>query len=258
MSEKHGKRPIKQRSFFWSDPGWEPKRTFRWRLEFDNLVYHIPEQYIVSVQKPSISFARREVVGLGTKEIVADLGSTRPIEIVCVDDEYSTVTNWIYYYYKVCGFHMDKEYSPEVGGKLKINTQAAKDKTRNIQISMLSSGGPGTTGAIGNPAAIESWILHGAWISEFSQSELNYKDSGLATYSLKIEYDHFEYLIDKNSRGFAENRFVVSSNLDFTNTATADYTKSPQKVIDELEKIHGPGYKYLNHGSHGDIINKKA
>lgn len=212
--------PDKLKSFFWNNPNWEPKRAFRWRLLFDDIIQHIPEHYVVKAEKPSLEFKTREVIGLGTKEKVADLGNTRPITITLIDDEYNTVVNWIYYYYKVSGLEFSKSnYIHNQGGRLKIDTEKAKKKTNNIQIQMLSSDG----------VPIEIWELYGAYISKFEQSALEYELDGLATYTITIEYDMFEYRINSKDKGFGSK---------IEEYAQKD-TETPVKILDNLEKVHG-------------------
>ena len=178
----------KSRSFqFWNDPNFEPKRTFRWNVEFDDLIKHFPSYYVISAARPSISFEAQEIQGQGHKKYYPKSPSVSPIEIVCIDDEYNTVTNWVYWYYKVCGIAFDP--TPDGESEFSIapyTEEMLKDKTRNITISMLTSEGTPT----------ESWVLYNAWIAEFKSSPLNYTDSGLSTYTMKIQYDSFSYAIN--------------------------------------------------------------
>lgn len=221
----------KLKSFFWQQSKFEPKRDFRWRLLFDDIIYHIPEQYVVKVDKPSISFETRSIVGLGVKEKVSDIGETRPIEIDLIDDEYNTVVNFIYHYYKVCGFEFSKNlYTDNYGSQLKINTEKAKKKTRNIQIQVLSSEG----------IPIEVWELYGAYISEFRQSSLSYEKNDLSIYTIKIEYDMFEYRINSKDKGFGG---------DMSSYSERD-TEPPRAIQQKLTDIHG--------GPPGSRINRRV
>lgn len=166
-------------TFFWNDPKMEPKRSFRWLVQFDNLVDHIPPHFIKSVKKPSFTVNSKRVQGIGYAINVGQQIQYNPVEITCIDDRENTLTNWVYYYFNYVG----NDFSGNQGAQTCINTNKAKDKTRNIEIIMLDSSG--------NP--LETWTLHGAWISSFNQSDLSYDSEDLATYTLTITYDWFQY-----------------------------------------------------------------
>lgn len=214
----------KSRAFqFWNDPNFEPKRTFRWNVEFDDLIKHFPSYYVISAARPSISFEAQEIQGQGHKKYYPKNPSVSPIEIVCIDDEYNTVTNWVYWYYKVCGIAFDA--TPDGESEFSIapyTEELLKDKTRDITISMLTSEGTPT----------ESWVLKNAWIAEFKSSPLNYTDSGLSTYTLKIQYDSFSYAINNNDK------------LDYNNKERWDNAQIKETGKDKsndavFEKYHG-------------------
>lgn len=172
--------------FFWHEKRFEPKRTFRWKVRFDNLVPHIPPQYVISAQKPNFGFTVESISDLGTPKYKKGPLELRPIEIVCIDDEQNTVSNWIHYYYHLAGLNFSK-YS-EIGN---TTSRTLTEKTKNIEISMLNE--------LGN--VIEQYVLYNGWISDVKYSPLNYTDGGLATYTMIIVYDNYEYLVSEASSG---------------------------------------------------------
>lgn len=210
---------IDNKGFFWSEKRFEPKRTFRWKVRFDNLLTHIPPQYVISVQKPSISTAVENIPDLGTPKYIKGQMETKPIEIVCIDDEQNTVTNWIHYYYKLAGLNFGFY---EIGN---LSQYVLTDKTRNIEISVLNE--------LGN--VIEQYRLHNGWIAEVSYSTLNYTETGLSTYTLKIVYDNFEYLVSPKS-GEELSFDPLSSNVKQDNS---DNPVSFSTHNNKLQKIHG-------------------
>jgi len=220
MTENH-KTP--NTGFFWEERRFEPKRTFRWKVLFDNLLTHIPPQYVISAQKPNFGFTVESISDLGTPKYKKGPLELRPIEIVCIDDEQNTVSNWIHYYYKLAGLNFSK-YS-EIGN---TTSRTLTDKTKNIEISMLNE--------LGN--VIEQYVLYNGWISDVKYSPLNYTDTGLATYTMTIVYDNYEYLVSPESEKILNaapdkpNVKQISSSAEPTNPLQGSY-------ITKLSGIHG-------------------
>lgn len=231
MSSEEQKGKLK--SYFWNEQSFEPKRSFRWLLKFDNLVDHIPPQYIKSVKKPSFTINSKRIQGIGYAVNVAQQIQYQPMEITLVDDQKNTVTDFIYYYFNYAG----NDFSGNQGAQTCINTNRAKSKTTNIQLQMLNHNG----------IPVEVWTLYGAWISSFNQSDLNYDTNDLATYSLAITYDYFQYSNNEYSSTMSKEDIgeLSRDNLPFdkqwgTIETLADSVvdeRSPN--IEDLEKIHG-------------------
>lgn len=228
MSGQHGN--IENKSFFWSQKTFEPKRTFRWKVRFDNLVTHIPESYIVSVQKPNFGFTVESVSNLGTPKYVKGNIEFRPIEIVCIDDEQNTVSNWIHYYYHLAGLKFSKNES--IGNS---SSNVLTEKTRNIEISALNE--------YGN--VIEQYQLYNAWISDVKYSQLNYTETGLSTFTLTIVYDNYEFLVSQSSGKVL--RFDGSQEIPNTTQIESSEPVKYLKHNGKLEQIHG-GTRHIGQG----------
>jgi hypothetical protein len=209
--------------FFWDDRRFEPKRTFRWKVRFDNLVPHIPPQYVISVQKPNFGFSVESISDLGTPKYKKGALELRPIEIVCIDDEQNTVSNWIHYYYNLAGLKFSRR--SQIGN---TTSKTLTEKTRNIEISMLNE--------LGN--VIEQYVLYNGWISDVKHSPLNYTDAGFATYAMTIVYDNYEYLVSPES-GKILNFGTDEPNVKQISSSVG--TVNPLiEHISKLVKIHGP------------------
>jgi hypothetical protein len=163
---------------FWNDKKHEPKRTFRWRVLFTLDNSTIPSHYIKNVKKPSFTFNSKKIQGLGYAINVAQQAQYDPVQITFIDDEINTVTNWVYEYFYNSGIN----FNGLQGAQTCIDTEKAKRNADDIEIQMLDSEG----------GTLETWILHNAWISSFSQSELNYENGDLATYTMTLTYDWFD------------------------------------------------------------------
>lgn len=224
--------------FFWHEKRFEPKRTFRWKVRFDNLVPHIPPQYVISAQKPNFGFTVESISDLGTPKYKKGPLELRPIEIVCIDDEQNTVSNWIHYYYKLAGLNFSK-YS-EIGN---TTSRTLTEKTKNIEISMLNE--------LGN--VIEQYVLYNGWISDVKYSPLNYTDGGLATYTMIIVYDNYEYLVSPASGEILKAASAEESNVKqiLTGSAGAPVNPFENSYINKLSKIHGS----IAHGEPPEDIN---
>lgn len=100
----------------WWDASLEPKRSFRWEIEYTKGedVYvldspiRIPSHYITSVKMPSFSFQKEEQDQIGAKRVIIDPHPTfSPVEITFIDDQESTIYNWIYWYFYNAGVKLD-------------------------------------------------------------------------------------------------------------------------------------------------------
>lgn len=205
-------------TFFWNDPRMEPKRSFRWLVQFDNLVDHIPPHFIKSVKKPSFTANSKRIQGLGYAVNVAQQIQYNPVEITCIDDQVNTLTNWVYYYFR----HTGLEFNGTQGAQTCIDTDRAKNKTRNVEIVMLDADGNG----------IETWTLYNAWISSFNQSDLTYDTEDLATYTLTLTYDWFEYS-EGTRPGFTKKQWKEQDQFG------PNPPRTKKVDVEKLEKIHG-------------------
>ena len=221
-------------TFFWNDPKMEPRRSFRCLFHFDNLVYHIPPHFIKSVKKPSFTANSKRIQGLGYAVNVAQQIQYNPVEITCIDDQVNTLTNWVYYYFRHSGIDFDGTQ----GAQTCINTDRAKDKTRNVEIVMLDADGNG----------IETWTLYNAWISSFNQSDLTYDTEDLATYTLTLTYDWFEYsegtFPGLTKKQWKEEVYNPALNKLVKDTVRGNEledlpTRTKKVDVEKLEKIHG-------------------
>jgi phage tail-like protein len=163
---------------WWNSKDAEPKRNFRWKLQFTLSKTAIPPQYIKSVKKPSFTFNSKRIQGLGYAVNVAQQAQYQPVEITFIDDEANTITNWIYEYFYNSGIN----FNGLQGAQTCIDTEKAKRNADNIEIQMVDAEGNN----------LEIWVLHNAWISSFSQSDLNYESNDLATYTMTFTYDWFD------------------------------------------------------------------
>lgn len=100
----------------WWDASLEPKRSFRWEIEYtkgDDVAVsespiRIPSHYITSVKMPSFSFQKEEQDQIGAKRIIVDPHPTfSPVEITFIDDQENTIYNWIYWYFYNAGIKLD-------------------------------------------------------------------------------------------------------------------------------------------------------
>lgn len=230
MSEQREKKELG--SYFWNDKSFEPKRNFRWLLKFDDLVNHIPPHYVKNVKKPSFTINSKRVQGIGYAINVAQQVQYQPVEITLIDDQKNTVTDFIYYYFNYAG----NDFSGKQGAQTCINTNKAKNKTRNIELWMLNHNG----------IPIEIWTLYGAWISSFTQSDLSYENSDLATYTMTITYDYFQYGNNDFSSTYKKDTIARASRDGLPPTEEERYnadidllTDNSSPNIKELEKIHG-------------------
>jgi len=223
-------------TYFWNDSKLEPKRSFRWLVQFDNLVDHIAPHFIKNVKKPSFTVNSKRIQGIGYAVNVAQQVQYQPVEITCVDDQLNTLTNWVYYYFRNAGL----DFSGNQGAQTCIDTNIAKEKTKNIEIIMLDANGNG----------LETWTLHNAWISSFNQSDLSYENNDLATYTMTITYDWFEYT-EGTFPGLTKKQHlnayldsiadvmkeVISDGPEAKNLVNSERTKKVD--FEKLQKIHG-------------------
>lgn len=170
---------------FWENKKSEPKRSFRWIVNFPSN-NSVPFEFIKNVTKPSFTVNSKRIQGLGYAVNMAQQVQYQPVKITLIDDQKNTVTDWVYQYFSSAGLLFDGSQAAQTC----IETEYAKRRADNIEIKMLKADG----------TSLEIWTLHNAWVSSFEQSELTYETNDLATYTLTLTYDWFSYTINSEPK----------------------------------------------------------
>lgn len=166
---------------FWTDASFEPKRDFRWKVDFgsgiSNTFYPegIPAFYATKVDKPNFKIATKEYKILNKNHYFPGNVTWDPIEMEFVDDVDSSTSEFLNTYFFLVGMQYDES------NKDGMNYIDTVDKTDalQIQISHLNSDGD----------VVEKWILDNANVIEFKQSTLDYESDKLTKYTIRIVYD---------------------------------------------------------------------
>lgn len=166
---------------FWTDASFEPKRDFRWRIDFgkDFSTFLFPEGiptfYASSVKKPNFKIATKEYKILNRNHYFPGNVTWDPIEITFIDDTKNTVSKFLNAYF----FHAGMQYDDSNKDGMNYIHTADKIDSLKIQITQLDSDGN----------AVEIWILDNANIINLNHSDLNYENDGLSNYTITVVYD---------------------------------------------------------------------
>lgn len=189
----------------------EPKRSFRWEVEytkndeladgFENVL--IPPHYILSVKMPSFSFSKEEVEVIGAKRVLINPNPTfSPVEITFIDDENNNIYKWLYWYFYNTGIKLDGSNVSYSFGYYNYSGNYAFAKAANFfgsfKIYTLES--TKTQEESRRLYRIDEIELVKPFITDFKQSDLNYSDNGFITYTIQITYASYKYITYSSER----------------------------------------------------------
>jgi hypothetical protein len=181
---------------FWSIPkaGQDPKRAFRFRLEFGGDIGFV--WYAKTVDRPSYTIETGEHKFLNHTFYYPGHVTWQEVTATLVDpsgeNDVALMMNKLV---ELSGYG-----PPESKDDLTtIGKHAAVNHLQYVKIEMLDSGEHAAGGASAvtegtpNAKAVETWILRNAWISGITHSQLDYSSDDLSTIEIKFRYDWAEF-----------------------------------------------------------------
>ena len=168
---------------FWTDASLEPKRKYRFKIEFGNLGAPPMESFFCrSVTKPGFSVGVTEHALLDYNFRFPGRVTWDPISAVFVDTVQHNTANRAYNLLKGFGYVDPTAGSPKIESTISKAKQAA-ELGNLITIVELSAEG----------AELGNWQLHSPMVTRASFGDLSYADETLVEVSIDITYDWATY-----------------------------------------------------------------
>ena len=151
----------------------EPKRAYRWALEFAGTLGQIVTTYLKSASRPELSFGAIEMKH--NQETIYHIGQTKwnsPIPIVFYDMEQNpNVSKEVYDWINETTYNVPN-----------ANPMRADQYKQIVHIFMLDNLGD----------TIEGWYLYNAWGSKNGFGELSYEQETIPEVRIDLHYDRAE------------------------------------------------------------------
>ena len=167
---------------FWSEPGSEPKRGYRWLMRFGiNGINAIDEFLVKTVSRPSWSLTESSHVFLNHTFHYPGRVTYDDISVTIVDSIQPNAAVNMYNLLVAAGYT-----TPD---------------TANFDFTTVSKKGWGQSAGLGDvqivqldhdAVALETWHLYNAWIKSCNLGDLSYESDDLLNVQLTLKYDYFK------------------------------------------------------------------
>ncbi len=164
---------------FWSEPGLEPKRKFRYLLYFAGM----PQFIAKSVSKPSFQVGSTQHSYLQHNFNFPGRVTWQDVSLTIVDAIQPDSTATLYQIIKDAGYVLPPNVTNDELGGAKTITKAG----------MVAALGPtvqiDTIGASGSNEVLESWVLNNPQITSVNFDTLDYSSDELLNIQIGLKYD---------------------------------------------------------------------
>ena len=164
---------------FWSEPGLEPKRKFRYLLYFAGM----PQFIAKSVSKPSFQVGSTQHSYLQHNFNFPGRVTWQDVSITIVDPIQPDSTSTLYKIIQDAGYVLPPNVTNEELGGARTITKA----------DMVAALGPtvriDTIGSQGSNEILESWILNNPQITSVNFDTLDYSSDELLNIQIGLKYD---------------------------------------------------------------------
>ena len=165
----------------WNDPGFEPKRQYRWLFQLGKENEDVPAYICKAVTKPNFQVTEKEHVFLNHKFWYPGRVEWNEIEVTIVDPIGLDASQALMRIVQESGYNDPDELDTSLD-KAQLGTLSKKrsvDTLGDVMIQQLNSEG----------AIIETWNLKHAWIKKLDFGSLSYEDDALVEVKLTLRYD---------------------------------------------------------------------
>jgi hypothetical protein len=170
---------------FWNSPALEPKRGFRWYLEFNG----VKQWMVKTVKKPSFTVSESTHKFLNYSFNYPGRVEWTPVEITLVDPVQPDATYTMYKMLLDSGYVLPSAF----------DANAMKSISKASAVSAFC--GPGDASGVGaaskiyitqvnhDGVPIEKWALNNPFITSATFGDLTYENEEIVSISLTIKYD---------------------------------------------------------------------
>ena len=179
-------------SAFWTTPGLEPKRNFKFIMSITGGDGEIKEFLIQKTARPSLETTATEHTFLNHFFYFPGKTKWNAVEVTCVD------------VVKPANLNMTSEIMKMIQGSGYKRPTAIDSQNRLNLNTTFKDAGTSALGGVEIKATdsvgrvVDSWKLHGAWLQKIAFSEYDYGNEDLSTCTMTIQYD---FAVFKDSTG---------------------------------------------------------
>jgi len=161
---------------FWASPTTEPKRKYRWILNFGGTIGAVEQYLIKNVTKPSFEISETEHKYINHTFWYPGRVTWNEVELTLVDPVSPDASAQMLKALKHSGY----EYPLNPNTTQTISKANATEAISRFTISQLGAN---------QGEVIEEWVLKNAWISKVNFGELDYESDDLVEISITVRYD---------------------------------------------------------------------
>jgi len=174
---------------FWTNPQSNPKRNFRFLVQFTGFEAGDVLWFAKTAKLPAISFGETEHNFLDNKYYFPGRATWEEVNLSLVDPASPDATQQIWKMLEASGYVIKD--NPQVGSAPTISkTKATNNGVKSLTISVLDEEGN----------ALEEWFLNSPFIKSVSFSDLDYTNEDLRQIDMTIRYDWATCKINSNGR----------------------------------------------------------
>ena len=167
---------------FWTTPGEDPKRSYRFLVTFPNLP-NGGTWYAKKASKPEVSITETSHKYINHTFYYPGRVEWSTVDITFVDPVSPDASNNLTALIEASGYVVPKDFTDTVT----MSKAAANAMLGKVKIRQLGSATGGT-----QPNSLETWTLNNAFITKVNFGELDYESDELTNITVTLRYDWAE------------------------------------------------------------------
>ena len=172
---------------FWSSPGLEPKRQYRWLFSFGQKNDKLPSYICRKVDKPTFNVTESEHTFLNHKFYYPGRVEWQEVSVTIVDPIDLDAANALQKIIQEAGYRIPSDMDESLNRE-QLQTiskkKFASDVMGDVFIQQIDAEGK----------TVETWKLMNTWIKSVDFGALDYTADELVEITLQLRYDYAEQL----------------------------------------------------------------
>lgn len=215
---------------FWNEGTIDPKRKFRFDMQFGSANIYLPSWIVKKVDKPGFTVAEAKHNFLSHTFYFPGKVEWKEISVSLVDPRgrgdkslgLPDLSENLYHLLLYSGYQLPQQLQQSIqGGTEKGNVRLPskyRSSTPFSEMTIRQLDDDGTP--------LESWVLRNAWIKDVNFGSLEYGADDLLEIQLKFRYDWAELRIDNESKSIGDGK---DADMRYDNPKKIDTPKPPSK-----------------------------
>jgi hypothetical protein len=171
---------------FWSNPTLEPKRAFRFIVEFGSDGGNLSKWVAKSVSKPGFTVTETPHQYLNHTFYYPGRVEWGTVEVTLVDPVNPDATGMLYRMLLGAGYNFPSNVNEAQATTISKAAAVGPESLNQVIIKQL---GPAPESSDPDNYVVEQWYLHNPFITEVSLGDLDYGSEDLLSLSVTLRYD---------------------------------------------------------------------